>query len=353
MVFTLTGVPGSGKSYYLVDYCEKWAKKNKDKKVFHNVGGYESHNRLNLARFEDTLKALHKIFLGLKKEDDSKIDDALLAYLDKQGDDSFRNSLILIDEAHLLFDVQRPHLVWFLSYQRHLFVDIVLSTQDLSLIGSKYTKFCEYFVSTVSTGMSITPGFFEYMYYSTRRKSKNTRFRSEKILKSQDIFSLYQSGDRVGVSSFYLRGLLSIAGFFLFAYFYWQWFSGSSSSDQKPNVNTDISKEIQQTTNTAVKSPQKNEMLEDKEEDEKYFVFKCNRKYCKSKDFRIPMALFKKRMNFDVYHFEGRTIYQSSTSKIEERVYYIISTPDKMNLYDTFRISKKIKKKDQKKKKNK
>jgi zona occludens toxin len=225
MVFILTGVPGSGKSYYLVQHAEKElnkidpiTKEKKYKGVLHNISGYKHGYYQDFGDFAlPRIIELYDYFLTIKKEKDK---DELL--IKKSEELSLYKMLLIVDECHLYYinDVTEEGkkrfyaLLWFMSYHRHIYCDLVLATQNLSLIDTKFKAFAEYYVVAVSQSLRIGKN-FKYNHYPSSRLIKKEKYKVEKIKPKKEIFELYTSGDSVKVESAF-KSLFKLVGFLLF-----------------------------------------------------------------------------------------------------------------------------------------
>lgn len=301
MVTFLTGVPGSGKSYKAVftifnNFSDNEKAKKDLKKDFLNC--YTNINEfkfdlvdnvflLDMDDLKSKLKQLHKLYKSKAN------DEELIA---KCKEFEIYKSLFVIDEAHNYFDNNDPVLIWWLSYHRHLYQDIMLITQNLSLIFSKYKSFSEFFYRAKSTTVSLDRNTFKYDVYINSRLAMNAKSHTEKLPKLQDVFELYQSGDSVGAPNILLRFYLFSAFFIFFvvvmAYFYF------SSPDKEVDSNKTVkSAPPQKTLNTSFlnsapvpKEPQKSDDFSQK----KFFVLNCSASICVNDGVSIPPQLLRK-----------------------------------------------------------
>jgi len=229
MITYLLGLPGSGKSYYAVysiyynfgkDLDNK--KKNSFKKdylsCYTNVNGLkfdmlENVYHLNWDILSVQIKELHELYKARDKlvpqsEFDS-IDDLLIS---KAKEYNIYKTLFVIDEAHNFFDVQSAHLVWWLTYHRHLHHDLFLITQNLALINSKYKPLGERFLRAKPASLSLLSKYFYYTYFTDQRLTKAGKVEVIKIPKDPKVFEIYQSGDSVKTKNVILK-FLSISAF--------------------------------------------------------------------------------------------------------------------------------------------
>jgi zona occludens toxin len=276
MIFFLTGVPGSGKSYYLVNYSESVKDKIKDgsklyNQVVHNISGYKnglyydfsSPSDLDIEHYKDSptyynnIRKLYEYFLTIKKEVNK--DELTIQKAEELG---LYKILLIVDEAHLYFINDYSEmgknryyiLLWFISYHRHLFVDIVLATQNLALVDYKFKGFAEYFIKAVPSSLrfNLNPfsSSFTYNYFPDSKMWNDTKYKTEKIKPDKKIFDLYTSGDSVKKQRVYLSTLLIIFGSIIVVTILWQLFQHSLAPDKPPppsnkNVDNSLHSDIQ------------------------------------------------------------------------------------------------------------
>lgn len=244
-----TGVPGSGKTYRAVDHVyncfldEKSKSFGKYSRFFTNINEFhfEAFNEDISTDIEPKTNMKKSVFAILQKanelsklpkkdvaivEDDDEIEstpsqpkqqvaypldmDALLIsltelrelYLSKVSDSllmeradelNLSNSLFIIDEAHNFFDTKNDVYVWWLSYHRHLHQDIILITQNLSLIYRKYLTFGEFFYRAVPSSLRIRSGVFTYHQFIKYQLYKTSHTDTIKVKFYQKVYALYGS----------------------------------------------------------------------------------------------------------------------------------------------------------------
>ncbi len=244
-----TGVPGSGKTYRAVDHVyncfldEKSKSFGKYSRFFTNINEFhfEAFNEDLTIDIEPKIEIKKTVFSILKKanelskipkkeieiEEDDETEptpsqpkqqvaysldmDALLIsltelrdlYLSKVSDSllmqradelKLSNSLFVIDEAHNFFDTKNDVYVWWLSYHRHLHQDIILITQNLSLIYRKYLTFGEFFYRAVPSSLRIRSGVFTYHQFIKYQLYKSSHTDTIKVKFDQKVYALYGSG---------------------------------------------------------------------------------------------------------------------------------------------------------------
>lgn len=254
MLFFITGVPGSGKSYYLVHYA--YSNKSKYTFIYHNVAGFKLFNNFNFKDFFAFCEELYKIYL--ENESDLQKDDILLSAVKKH---QYYKSLIIIDECHNYFSNYKKSLNWFLSYHRHLHIDLILSTQNLQLVNYRYRNFSEYFIRSVSSSLRFLTHKFQYKKFSDATFRSDTCYDTFSLPMRQEIFSLYQSGDKIKGQKifykYYLYFFLALGLVFLLFFVFRR--SMSPPQQQKPHKQIQVQKvqDQQQKPHKEVRDKQK------------------------------------------------------------------------------------------------
>ncbi len=377
MVFFLTGVPGSGKTYYLVDYAEKQInkvdKKTNEKlylQVVHNISGYKNGFYVDFETdYLPKIIELNAYYMSIKK--DINKDDLLIK---KAEDLGLYKILLIVDECHLYFindfsekgKVRYYALLWFISYHRHLYIDIVLATQNLSLVDYKFKAFAEYFVKAIPASMrfNINPFSapkFTYNYFPDSKMWNETKYKTEKIMAEKKIFDLYTSGDAVKKQKVYLQTLGLIALSLLAMAFLWFLFQRSfvSAGSSAPKTHqkqapesTQINKPSVTNTDTASHSKshlnrqniKKKEILDFANPDLQFDVVTCDGASCSSHltTKKIHYFFFKKMLSLKMIE----TVNYFSQYGIE--TYYIILHLSKDSYLEKFLIHSNVSKDRQK-----
>ena len=233
MIAYYLGIPGSGKSYAgvytIFNNFSDDPKAKKDLKkdyisCFTNINQFNFDKVKNVYKFDFNqfykhLTSLHRLYK--KKEPDSVL-------IEKAKEFNIYKTLFVIDECHNFFDREDAVLVWWLTYHRHLYHDIFLITQNLALVHSKYKPLAEAFYMARPSSLKLSNKNFQYVYYTDKRLSKDSRVNIVKYPKVKEVFELYHSGDEVKsknvvlhfvVISAVLLLILFIAGYYFFATF--------------------------------------------------------------------------------------------------------------------------------------
>lgn len=186
MINIVEGVPGSGKSYYGVNYLiknffdyddfynEYIEKNNKSVLVISNIEGLKVKH-LNL---DDLINrfTVEKFFTVSNFE---KI----------QKQFKVKNIVILIDEAQRYFDRKffDKDVFYFFQYHRHLGIDIFLFTQNKLNLAREIVVLSEFIISAVPRSKQL--GSFKYKFCDT----KGNHLYSKTLKKDKKVFNAYQS----------------------------------------------------------------------------------------------------------------------------------------------------------------
>ena len=232
MVSLITGFPGSGKSYYaiekiynILDGSDKMS--NDIEVIYTNINGVKfdffpdskvSFKKFIESDFFDYLTQCYKLY-ELHKNDDS-VDDELVKLSKKLG---YYKSLIVFDECHDFFSNQDKTKIFWLTYHRHLFHEIILLTQNKTLIHSKYRAIPEIFIEAQPRSKKLTSSTLTYKKYASFAMRKVDFFDKQSIKTRDEVFKLYQSGNKSNQKSIlskYLK-LIILFVFIVFGGFYY------------------------------------------------------------------------------------------------------------------------------------
>jgi len=320
MIVYYTGIPGSGKTYNAVytiyNNFSKDKKAKKDLKKYYincytNINGFkfdlvENVYSLNEMILDDQIKELHKIYLDTKKLKDTQIsiDDVLI---EKCKEYSIYKSFFVFDEAHNYFDTQKAHLVWWLTYHRHLHHDIVLITQNLSLINAKY-KIAETYYKAIPTSLKLLGKTFGYHAYADSRMTQNGKFATNKVPKLKEVFELYQSGDSVDTKNV-IKKFLLIALFFVILFFIAGYFFLNSKQSSSPEPKREEQRQVRHVKENAT--------IEETEIDIDTMIYNivfCSDTQCSIDDITYPKnTLFKLLKNYKLQVLEEVAIIDTFT----------------------------------------
>jgi hypothetical protein len=231
LITYLFGKPGSGKSYKAITLILEALK---TKPVFSNieltryVAGYK---QLDKDLMKDWLSYIEDIYITAQEELTSEED-----IYKKLRDKDICDCAIFIDEAHIygFNDVKKKgFLMFFLSLQRHVNLDIYLITQTKKQLASVFHDLGDVVILAISATERLLPNVFEYRYFSHVDNIKNPddAFRNEKLISKQEIFEYYTSGENnTGDDGFRKKLKFLIAGILVVALFVVYQFSNLMSA---------------------------------------------------------------------------------------------------------------------------
>lgn len=198
MIEIYTGVPGSGKTYRAVSFLYDIFLDDKSKSFGKFSKFYTNINEFKFSAFPDCvgfpidfdvlldqLSQLHK--LAMSKANDKELNELSKSF-------NLDNAFFIIDEGHNFFDKQNAVLIWWLSYHRHLHQDIIIITQNLSLIDSKYKSFSEFFYKAIPSSLRIFGNKLKYEQYIGSRMFKSQRSEKFELKFNPLVYDLYTSG---------------------------------------------------------------------------------------------------------------------------------------------------------------
>lgn len=307
MIVYYLGIPGSGKSYsgvytiYNNFSDDKKAKKDLKKdylNCYTNINEFKFELLNDVYKFEsdkflDAITILHNMYK------DKKSDEELI---EKAKELNIYKSLFVIDECHNLLDVQKPILVWWLTYHRHLYHDIILITQNLALVNSKYKPLAEAFYRAKPNSLVLNKRYFHYTYFTDSRMSAASKVNVKKVKKEKKVFELYQSGDSVKSKNviLYFIGIAFfialIVGLLMFFFF-----ENKSEYIEKEKEHVSQNKKIQY-KKVAFSSLRSSSNKAVDFSNKKILIFQCSNSVCTFQNISLPPQLVKKFMDMDLLH---------------------------------------------------
>lgn len=182
----VTGVPGSGKSFYCMDWLEKMLKTDDEFLVLTNVEGLNvQDSRVVVCDWKRETKWFQNSHQepGIKKlrAEHQLSQDAKIYYI--------------IDEAQRFFppELKDNDTVFFFDYHRHYGLDIFLITQHAWKLSKKIATLVELEYRAVNNKINPLPVFVYKVL------AGGEQFRTDKLKKRKEVFALYcsfQAGDK-------------------------------------------------------------------------------------------------------------------------------------------------------------
>lgn len=405
MIDLITGVPGSGKTYYAVNQIHDLiiAKEKKYKHIFTNINGldlkkcnelsnefyyitifefmdlqkdidleyaYHQESKLitneyekiplkfdksfdyvseenlkfytkeQLKKYEtekeefENQKLEHENYLNKKqrqKERETQLKEDYDNYVKSKGlYQKYQDSLIIIDECHLYFELKpNDKLIRFLSYHRHFNIDLYLITQNKNLISKLYLSFIETMYVAYPASKRFFSKSFRYKKYASYQEYHANIMGNTSLKLTEKIFSLYSSGSNVVGKSILSNMLLPIFIVILISFFAFYLLQDSMIQDipepkQKNNIDNNVS----------IHAPGKNKhnkvVYEDDEvskNKKSFYVVDCFTTTCTFK--KVDMTFTKKSMFEIIDQFKCNVI----TNNVTDLNYYtyILECDSKLN----------------------
>jgi len=250
MIEIVTGVPGGGKTSYAITRLVKTFSKDEKlkkkipnslkipdvKQALTNINELkvDKFNNVFFFNFDDLYEKIKELEYKYRKE---KWNDEQLKALSKEL--NIYETMFIIDEFHNFFDKQDKVLVWWLSYHRHLHQHLILITQNLSLVNTKYKSFTEIYLKAIPSSLKIFDKNIVLKKYTNSRLSKNSQAGTIKIKKFDEIFEMYGSGANHKSKSVILPYIILSIFLIIIIFIYFKFFIYSSKPKEeiKRNVN--------------------------------------------------------------------------------------------------------------------
>ncbi len=323
MISYYVGLPGSGKTYRAVytiyhnfsngDFKRDASVKKDYENCYTNINEFkfdkvENVHKLDFDHFQKDLSILYKMYK--KKCSDEEL-------IDKCKELDIYKTLFVIDECHNFFNSQSADLVWWLTYHRHLYHDIILITQNLALVKSVYKPLAETFYKARPAFMTFSNKYFNYMYYTESRLSKPSYVKTIKVKKDENVFKLYKSGDAVKnkniLYQFIIFSVVLLIVAIVAGYFYIQSLTHAGDApvtDQ--HQKTSIVSHSQTTQKNHIRSSQlKTHSYDFNIEDSVFLSLQCSYSVCSNNNISIPPQLVKKFIDMGYMH----SFYKHEISK--------------------------------------
>lgn len=306
MFSLLTGTPGSGKTLFAIDIFIKIANDESDEfknieYVYTNISGFKfdrfkdnkvKFDKLVFDSFYVHLKVLYSLFI--QNENKDNLDEILQNYCKEHN---ILNAYFVIDECHNYFDNQDKVKNWWFTYHRHLNHEILLITQNKSLINPQYRNIPEIFIKAQPRSKAISKNVLRYFNYTEYRMTQ--KFSTTEITINDTYFDLYTSGNKssqklVGKKYIYMFIIFFISLISLFVLFIYQLFYNNTTTIQeepkKEQIQTPINNPVQSTnqatqqsnnqTNQTNQTILNTNVIQEESTNLKLFKFNCFKNFC-------------------------------------------------------------------------
>lgn len=298
MFISVTGKPGSGKSAYavkkIIDERDNYLN------IYANINGLKLGGNLKALNFEELMLIVSnckdiyddRISQLGGDNDENIIDEPIVEYLldigfivenplyveyllKKEHRDNlsgfklfilelfkpiysvpqYKPTLIIIDEAQNHLPAKDritgkdakvdPVIAWWISYHRHLYMDVFLLSQTYQKIHTTYLRDVEYFLYAVPSDRQLFNTKFQYRHHTQTPFFKTNLVETISIKKDKKIFAMYDSGDKVRTQSIirkyaiYLIGLLILV-ILMFSFAISYFTSGKKADNKKDFKNSTV-----------------------------------------------------------------------------------------------------------------
>ena len=255
MITYLVGNPGSGKTYYAVfmiyqlflyepkkTFLTKFVKPKEKPNYSYcytniNEFKFELSDKFKKFDFDEFYLGLRNLYALYKTgATDNEVNE-------KAKELNLYGCVFVLDECHNFFkDKKDEILVWWLTYHRHLYQDIYLIAQDLTLVNNEYKRIAEKFYKAVDSSRRLFSKKFRYEVYASFRLYKKDQLEIINISFLEEVFNLYHSGQSSNKKSFVRFYFLLAVLVFIFLLLYFYFIVISMFEVEKPdpeNIPTD------------------------------------------------------------------------------------------------------------------
>ena len=340
MIVYYLGIPGSGKSYSGVNtiynnFSNEPDAKRDLKKDYHNC--YTNINEFHFDKVKNVenldFNILYKHLTKLHSMYKCKASDEEL--IEKAKEFNIYRTLFVIDECHNYLDSNDSVLVWWFTYHRHLYHDIFLITQNLSLVNPKYKPLAEAFYKAKSSSLSLNKKYFYYMYYTESRMNKNSYVNTIKVKKEQKVFSLYSSGDSVESKNVIMRFVYIAVFLFIVLLIMGYIFYKNTMPESKQKSSS-----IPASSVTISQNNEADDSVMPDYDDSVYMRFLCDVEMCTWRDeqFDIKLLAFA-RENFNLQIISSRRVFSESIVSVTVNRSFISFIQGVANDENTLEIS--------------
>lgn len=312
------GVPRSGKTYkamtvlyytfvdnsqsffdeLLIKYNMKKPKELEFDNAYTNINQFnfeisEKIYPLDFKELYSKLSALHQMYM-LKSTDEELIKKAKELNI-------FRTLFVLDECQNYLKSKDDKVLVWWFTYHAHLHHEIILITQDLTLVNNEYKRVAEYFYRAIPSRFRMSKNTFKYIQYSTYGMYDKDKIGVVTVKANKKIFGLYVSGSDTNgksiIHKYIFFALVTLIVCIISVYS----FLSSIGIDEEEIQATNSTIETNQALTTSTNQSQNISLTQEIKtinENEKLFKFNCFKNMCNyrfenKQSIKIPSNILK------------------------------------------------------------
>ncbi|MCI6299107.1 MAG: zonular occludens toxin domain-containing protein [Campylobacter sp.] len=242
----------------------------------------EHIKKLDFLDLENKLTMLYTEYKNNKDSGDKEL-------IELSSELGLYKALFVIDEIHNFLDKDNEVLRWWLTYHRHLYQEMYLITQDLSLVSNEYKTIAEYFYKAVDSSKRFFSKKFRYIQYASYKLYQKDIISKFHVDFEQEIFNLYHSGNngigKSAVKKFMWIGiLLALIVFILFKVLISVFLTPdeAENTDEVKSIKQDSNYTIKNTENSRIKKEL--EKLKENKDENFYYQFSCFNYQCSFKN---------------------------------------------------------------------
>jgi zona occludens toxin len=349
MIDFFFGKPRTGKSYRAVDLINteyiKDGAKPKYKNILTNIGGFafdEINEHFKIVDSENPSTAYRLVwkdfYIHLEKMYsmalDDKSDEELNTYANYHN---INDCLIVIDEAALYMKKYDDVISWWLAYHGHFKIRIVIIAQGPRQINADYLVHTEIYYVAQPQSKQLKSNKLRYIHYSEIPFSKDSKFGSNTLTASTDIYDLYKSGEvdkpKKIIYKFIFLSLVAIVAMIGLYKFLQYRISPELESNEASLTNTIDERPTQNHLTKPISTISKDTFL---------LSIKCNRQYCWNADtnyknnqislnyfktlvIKFKIELFYSEIKTEVYTLEPfeKILSKKTLAKLTDYIYIV------------------------------
>jgi len=286
MAILLTGLQGSGKSYYAMH--KMYNEREKFYRIYTNIDGLKSTDKIHSLNFNKFVDDIVIPCYDLVVKEDKSFETAIEFLQDENflPENVSKNNriMVVIDEAQNHFAKKNQYLSWLITQHRHLYLELILITQKFSLLHTDYYLF-NLVYDAVPPVKQFNKNSISYKEYTGLPISDTNFVRKFSIKKDQAIFAMYVSGDAVDSPFVLKRFIFMGVGVLFFAvmslYFLVDYLSPKEKVVEELTKDMEIKKRVEYIDDD----------IAEKYEGFTYIKLSCVDKMCTNKMLHINMNI--------------------------------------------------------------